>query len=169
MRCLHKPLLCSSVTFHFQQERIVLNSLFMINCSCWTDFFFLILRFMAQMAYCHPAYWNQMIRKRLKLFKQSFCVGSIWIRITYGVKLYSGPSEKYNCCWPMQASDKSSLGREEELRRVGFKSTHKFISHEIFMEKRLLEKCQNLLLGHCLLYCLGRKPYNNTWESCCVF
>lgn len=40
MHCLHKPLLCSSVTFHFQQERIVLSSLFMISCSCWTDFFF---------------------------------------------------------------------------------------------------------------------------------
>lgn len=45
----------------------------------------------------------------------------------------------------MLAGDKPSLSHEEELRRVGFKSTHKFISHEIFMEKRFLEKCQNLL------------------------
>ena len=26
--------------FFFFKETIVLNSLFMINCSCWTDFFF---------------------------------------------------------------------------------------------------------------------------------
>lgn len=69
----------------------------------------------------------------------------------------------------MLAGDKPSLSHEEELRRVGFKSTHKFISHEIFMEKRFLEKCQNLLSEVTVYYSVLRENHIITFGSPVVF
>ena len=63
------------LSFFFFKETIVLNSLFMINCSCWTDFFFFSFKNYGSDGILSPSLLNQMIRKRLKLFKQSFCVG----------------------------------------------------------------------------------------------
>lgn len=97
MRCLHMPLLRSSETSRFQQETIVFLLSFLGNNSFKQSiydqlqlldrfFFFLILRIMAQKkkkkknygsdGILSPSLLNQMIRKRLKLFKQSFCVGA---------------------------------------------------------------------------------------------
>lgn len=130
----------------FQQE--LCSFFFFLKCThdqlrSLDRFFFKISRLMAQMADCQLACWVRwLIRKGLKIFKTILIYWIIRVHIIFRVN-YTLALLKRKILIDLNQPVTLSLSHGEMLKGE-FKNTHKYISLDIFTEKRFFDMCQNL-------------------------